>query len=71
MIEHEEFPHKRSTMSEKDDAQVSAHTYHQKIVARQCLNKLVDIKTALSRQNRLLELLIDRINASQIRNSST
>ncbi len=38
--------------------------YRQKILARKCLNMLVDIRSGLIRQNRFLELLISELKAS-------
>ena len=55
-----------STSPDTEAKRLAAQSYRQKIVARQCLNKLVDIKTALSRQNKLLEVLIDQMNAARI-----
>lgn len=36
-------------------------TYRQKILARKCLNMLVDIRSGLVRQNRFLEILIEEL----------
>ena len=36
----------------------SIDAYREKIVARKCLNSLVDIRLGLLRQNKLLEILI-------------
>ena len=33
--------------------------YREKIIARKCLNSLIDIRLGLLRQNKLLEILID------------
>ena len=35
--------------------------YREKIVARKCLNALIDIRLGLSRQNKLLEILINEL----------
>jgi|GEM_PF-6756005 len=33
--------------------------YREKIIARKCLNSLIDIRLGLVRQNKLLEILIE------------
>lgn len=58
----------RSTSSDTEAKRLAAQSYRQKIVARQCLNKLVDIKTAIARQNKLLEILIGEMKAARVNN---
>ncbi|MFK7846681.1 MAG: hypothetical protein AB8G77_15375 [Rhodothermales bacterium] len=68
MIDNEGCSPERSISSDTEAKRLAAQSYRQKIVARQCLNKLVDIKTALSRQNKLLEILIGEMKAARIDN---
>ncbi len=70
MIAHKGLPPERSDSPKPENGLVLEQSYRQKIVARQCLNMLIDIKTALSRQNKMLEIYIDELNASQIRNTA-
>ncbi len=69
MIVNEGLPSDGSVSQGTDADNALEQTYRQRIVARQCLNMLVDIKTALSRQNKLLEIIIDQLNATRIRKS--
>ena len=48
------YPNKLKTMSKSATA-----VYREKIIARKCLNSLIDIRLGLLRQNRLLEILIE------------
>ncbi len=43
----------------------SAIRYREKIVARKCLNALIDVRIGLSRQNKLLEILIEEAHRPQ------
>ncbi len=70
MVGNEELSSNRPAAAGSDAKLASEQAYREKIVARQCLNMLVDIRTALSRQNKMLELLIDHHNAAHIRNTA-
>lgn len=63
-------PSDRSGETGSDAQRISEQAYREKIIARQCLNMLVDIKSALSRQNKMLELLIDQQNATRVQNAA-
>ena len=39
--------------------------YREKIIARKCLNSLIDIRLGLIRQNKLLEILIDEARVGE------
>ncbi len=68
MIVNEGDVPERFSSPDTEAKRLAEQTYRQKIVARQCLNKLVDIKTAISRQNKSLEILIDEMKAARFRN---
>ena len=70
MISNQGYEPNRSMSPGIEAKQLAEQSYRQQIVARQCLNKLVDIKSAIARQNKLLEILIDQLNAAQYRNAS-
>ena len=70
MIEHERRRSDDDVSPSLDSKEAKAFAYEQKIAARKCLNMLVDIKTTLSRQNKMLEAMIDRFNAIQNNNIS-
>lgn len=70
MVANQGYEPNRSMSPGIEAKQLAEQSYHQKIVARQCLNMLVDIKSAIKRQNKLLEILVDQLNAAHIRNAS-
>lgn len=54
-------PEMDTAQDENKPPRVGDEAYRQRIFARKCLNKLVDVRLALLRQNRTLEIVIDQL----------